>query len=62
MSIDGTTSLSYEGRLNALAIVPLAQGDVLDLAVLVVSMLPDGLDAVIGRNTNCTLTLIKLDA
>ena len=61
MAVDDTTTLSYDGRLSASSIVSLSAGDVLDLAISIVRMLPDNLDAVINGAANCTLTVVKLD-
>ncbi len=61
MAVDSTTTLSYDGRLSGTAIVPLAAGDVLDLAITIVRTLPANLDAVINGYANCTMSVIKLD-
>lgn len=55
-AVGDTTALSYDGRLSASVIVPLSGGDVLDLAISLVRVLPDGLDAAINGYANATRT------
>lgn len=62
MAIDDTTNISYDGRLSASVIVPLAAGDVLDLAISIVRTLPANLDAIINGYANAALTVKNLDA
>lgn len=61
MAIDDTTTLAYNGRFSAFSIVSLSAGDVLDLSISIVRMLPENLNAVINSAANCTFTVIKLD-
>lgn len=51
---------SFGGHLAASTIVALQAGDVLDLAVTVVGMLPPNLDISVNGYANATLTLKKL--
>lgn len=53
-------SFSFGGHLAASTIVALQAGDVLDLAVTVVGMLPPNLDISVNGYANATLTLKKL--
>lgn len=61
LALDNATGFSYDGRLSASVIVSLQAGDVLDLTVTVVRLLPANFDVVINNNGNAVLAVKKLD-
>lgn len=61
LSFDTAVLLSFDGRLSGSTIVTLSAGDVLDVVIAVINILPPDLDAVINGNINTCLTVKKLD-
>ena len=61
MSVDSSTSLSFDARLSGSTLVSLQAGNVIDLAMSIVNVLPANLDAILNGNVNTTLTIKKLD-
>lgn len=62
LSVDASTTLSFDARLSGSTIVALAAGDTLDLAIAVINTLPANLDAIINGNVNACLTVKRLDS
>lgn len=62
LSFDNAATLSYDGRLSGSTLVSLSAGDILDLAITVLNVFPENLDAIINGNVNACLTVKKLDA
>lgn len=60
--VNEATGISEDARFSASTIVTLQAGDVLDLAIQVITTLPSGLDAVLSGNANATLSVKKLDS
>lgn len=61
LASDNAGKLSYDGRLCVSAIASLNAGDILDVALAVVRLLPAEFDAVINSNGNATFTVKKLN-
>lgn len=57
---DADLTLTADGRLTGSSIAALAAGDVLDLAISVLNVLPPNLDAALSGRANATLTVKKL--
>lgn len=57
LSVDNTTTPAYNARIFGNTIVSLTAGDVLDLAVAVLNVLPAGLNLDVGNNAGSTLTI-----
>lgn len=54
------TGLTHDGLFSGSAIVTLAAGDVIDIAISVINTLPTGLDAVVNNYANSTLSVKRL--
>lgn len=54
------TGLTHDGLFSGSAIVTLAAGDVIDIAISVINTLPTGLDAVVNNYANSTLSIKRL--
>lgn len=60
LSLDSSTTLTYDGRLSGTTFISLVNGDVLDLAICVLNTLPSGVDVIMNNNINATLTVKKI--
>lgn len=56
----GSTNISYDARLSGTTLTHLTAHDKLDLALQIVSNLPDNLEIIINNNINATLSLKKI--
>lgn len=56
----GSANISYDARLSGTTLTQLNANNKLDLALQIVSNLPDNLEIIINNNINATLTLKKI--
>lgn len=60
LTYSAEAGLTHDGLFSGSAIVTLAEGDVLDIAISVINTLPTGLDAVVNNYANSTLSVKRL--
>lgn len=60
LTYSAEAGLTHDGLFSGSAIVTLAAGDVLDIAISVINTLPTGLDAVVNNYANSTLSVKRL--
>lgn len=60
LTYSAETGLTHDGLFSGSAIVTLAAGDVIDIAISVINTLPTGLNAVVNNYANSTLSVKRL--